>query len=291
MMIPLLALAVSLAAPSEFAQLRKTWGLQIADPARPGLWKARGRDSDPRVLVRVDTTAAGDILRSEWSAEKGVQEVDLPDDRFWVILDGFAQGREWIETDPDALPAKVFLTPVTELAQGFRCTACRPSLVAATWSPHGGTRLLVGRSTAPQGTPRLALSETVSEEGILSLVSQQGLSIETKNPCREGKGFCALDLAGPKGERWRLSRRDGSSPWRLAEATFPGNAWWNPEWDWDSPPDRVSARIPLGTRKLAQRRNRCRRRSPVAPDRTDPFPERRGMELPSHPRARHQRTP
>ena len=229
----LLALAATLALSSDFAQLRKSWGLQPADPSRPGLWKTRG-GSSPAILVRADTTSSGEVLRTEWSAENGLREVDIPEERFWAILDGFAKGQEWIETDPDALPATPFTPPSSQLAQGFRCPSCRPPLVAATWSPHGGTRLLVGRVKAPRKAPRLSVSESVTEDGLLSLASQQGLSLASKNPCREGVGSCTLELDGPKSEHWRFARTDAASPWKLAEASFVSNAWWNPEWDWDS---------------------------------------------------------
>jgi len=235
MILPLLLALSHLAAPDDFATLRRAWGLAPADVARPGLWKAKPRRGEAaEVLVRVDTTAKGAVLRSEWSAEAGKREVDLPEDRFWSILDGFSGGQEWLETDPDALPAGIFEPPASSLAQGFRCPTCSPVLVAATWSPHGGTRLLVGRSTLPKPPTRFQVQPKVTEEGILSLARQRSLGVEGRNPCKDGSGSCRLDLVGGTGERWRLSRRSGSAPWRLDEASFPASAWWNPDWSWDS---------------------------------------------------------
>lgn len=235
MILPLLLALSNLASPDDFATLRRTWGLVPADAARPGLWKAKSRRGETaEVLVRVDTTAKGVVVRSEWSAETAKREVDLPEDGFWSILDGFSGGQEWLETDPDALPSGVFEPPTSALAQGFRCPTCNPVLVAATWSPHGGTRLLVGRSTAPKPATRFQIQAKVTEEGILSLARQRSLGVEGRNPCKDGGGTCQLDLVGGAGERWRLSRRSGTASWRLDAASFPGSAWWNPEWSWDS---------------------------------------------------------
>lgn len=234
MTIASLLLAVAVSAQSEFASFRKTWGLQAADAARPGLWKAKGKPSDAALLVRVDTGKTGEILHWEWSAELGAREIDIPEDRFWSILDGLSLGEEWVETDPDALQAKALRAPAKELAQGFRCPNCRPGIVAATWKPQGGTRLLVARSQAPARAPRVQLSESVTEEGIQSLARQKGLEIDSRNPCKDGNGSCSMELVGAKGERWALSRAGSAQPWKLLEASFPGPPWWNPEWDWDS---------------------------------------------------------
>ena len=234
MILAFLAAGLVASPASEFSALSKVWGLRPADPARPGLWKAAGKASEPALLARIDTSVRGEVIRSEWSAEKGQQEVDLPEERFWSILDGFSQGEEWVETDPDALSDVSLGPPASSLAQGFRCAKCRPPLVAATWSPHGGTRLLVSRSGATARKPRLQVSESVTESGILSAARQRGLEVSSSNPCREGSGSCAIDLTGGKGERWSFARSSPSSPWRFVEASFPGSAWWNPEWDWDS---------------------------------------------------------
>lgn len=233
MIAPLLA-ALAISAQGEFAQLRKTWALQPADPARPGLWRAGARTGEPSLLLRVDTSASGEILHWEWSAEAGARETDIPEETFWSILDGLSRGHEWVETDPDALPSKRFRVPTAQLAQGFRCRSCSPALVAATWSPHGGTRLLISRSDAPRRAPSIDVTESVTEEGIRSLVRQRGLSLESSNPCKDGNGTCHLEVGGGKGERWSFDRSGSTQPWHLAEATFPGSPWWNPEWDWDS---------------------------------------------------------
>lgn len=234
MILSLLAAGLVASQASGFSALAKVWGLRPADPARPGLWKAAGKASEPSLLARIDTNSRGEVIRSEWSAEEGVQEVDLPEGRFWSILDGFSQGEEWVETDPDALGGVSFGPPAASLAQGFRCAKCKPPLAAATWSPHGGTRLLVSRSATTARKPRLQVSESVAESGILSAARQRGLEVAATNPCREGVGNCALELAGSKGERWSFSRSGPADPWRLVEASFPGAPWWNPEWDWDS---------------------------------------------------------
>jgi len=238
MIAAMAALAILVAGPQEARAFRKAWGLTPADPARPGLWKARPTKDEPglTVLVRLDTTAGGAWSRCEWSAESGRKESDLPEARFWSVLDGLSDNREWVETDPDALPEGVFATPRSELAQGFRCPACDPVLVAATWSPHGGTRLLVGRvgSDAPALPLRLDVSASIREDGLFSLARQKGFTVSGVNPCREGGGTCALEMSGGNGERWQLGRADGASAWHLRSASFPGTAWWNPEWDWDS---------------------------------------------------------
>lgn len=238
-MILSLVLAGLAAAPSArtegFPAIRRSWGLTIADPARPGLLKARplkGESVD--VLVRLDTTSSGGLRRTEWSAESRKREVDLPEDRFWAVLDGLSGGKEWIETDPDLLPEGVFEPTSSALAQGFRCVDCTPQLVAATWSPHGGTRLLVGAVAAPRAKARFAILEGATEEGIASMAAQRSLGVEGRNPCREGSGSCSFTLTGAKGERWMLSRLSGSDSWRLLEASYPGSSWWNPEWSWDS---------------------------------------------------------
>lgn len=230
-----LLVAAAIAAPqSEFAQLRRVWNLQPADPARPGLWRAKTKPGEPATFVRVDTGKRGELLRSEWSAESGTRDVDLPEETFWAILDGFSAGKDWIETDPDALGDTPFSVPRQQLAQGFRCSGCRDGLVAATWSPYGGTRLLVARSNKVRHPAKLALSPAVTESGIRSLASQQGLSIDAPNPCRDGGQSCSLELVGSRGERWRFARPSQNAPWRLLDASFTGNAWWNPDWDWDS---------------------------------------------------------
>lgn len=234
MTLTVLIAALAASATSEFAQTRKAWSLQPADHARPGLWRARGGANGATLLVRIDTTAVGEIVRWEWSAEIGPRETDLPEDAFWSILDGIAQGREWIETDPDALPSKSFTAPTAQLAQGFRCPSCRPPLVAATWSPHGGTRLLISRSESSRRAPTIDVAEFVTEDGIRSLLRQQGLSLESSNPCKGGDEACTLEAGGARGEHWVFSRDAKSRGWHLAEATFPGPPWWNPEWDWDS---------------------------------------------------------
>lgn len=237
MIAALLVAAIAAAGPQDARALRKIWGLKPADPGRPGLWKARSapEEAPVSVLVRLDTAADGTWSNCEWSAESGRRETDLPEARFWSILDGLSGDQEWVETDPDALPAGVFGTPNHRLAQGFRCPSCRPVLVAATWSPHGGTRLLVARTATAAPLPiRLDVSSSVREDGLFSLARQQGFATRSVNPCREGGGTCELELAGKAGESWVLGRADGQSPWRLRRASFPGSAWWNPEWDWDS---------------------------------------------------------
>ena len=235
-MIQFTLLVASLVASSDnLSKLRKSWNLVPADPSRPGLMLARGLHSGGiDLLARVDTTAAGELLRCEWSAESGKREVDLPDDKFWSILDGFSSGKEWVETDPDALPDGVFEPPKSKLAQGFRCPACTPALVATTWSPFGATRLLVARALTPKAPPRLDVSPGVTEEGILSLARQRGFGVDGRNPCREGAGSCSLGLTGLAGEYWRFGRSSGSSSWVLERAGFSGSPWWNPDWSWDS---------------------------------------------------------
>jgi hypothetical protein len=236
--ITALVWAAILAAGAQDARaFRKSWGLTPADPGRPGLWKARpAADEAPlTVLVRLDTALDGSWSRCEWSAESGRREADLPESRFWSVLDGLSGSREWVETDPDALPDGVLGTPRADLAQGFRCPTCQPVLVAATWSPHGGTRLLVARSPiAPSKQVRLDIGPGIREDGLFSLARQKGFATKMANPCREGGGTCGLELSGPAGETWILGRVDGTSPWHLRTASFPGSAWWNPEWDWDS---------------------------------------------------------
>lgn len=234
-----LLLAGLLSAPGStadgFRAIHRSWGLVPADPARPGLSKARAaRGESVDVLVRLDTTAQGGLRRCEWSAESRRREVDLPEERFWSVLDALSGGKEWIETDPDLLPAGVFEPPPSSLAQGFRCVDCKPQLVAATWSPHGGTRLLVGAVAAPRPKVRFAILEGASEEGIASMANQRSMGVEARNPCRDGGGSCSLTLTGSKGEKWLLSRASGADSWRLVEASFPGTSWWNPEWSWDS---------------------------------------------------------
>lgn len=227
-------LAASLLGSSEFSQFRKTWALQPADPARPGLWRARGSTPGSSLHVRVDTAAGGELLRLEWSAESGVRETDIPEEAFWSILDGLSQGREWVETDPDALPSGAIPLPAARIAQGFRCPSCQPPLVAATWNPHGGTRLLIARTDRAKRPPSLDVTESVSEDGIRSLARQQALGVESSNPCKDGIGACSLDLSGSRGERWSFARGGSQQAWHLADASFPGPPWWNPEWDWDS---------------------------------------------------------
>lgn len=234
MILAVLLVGLTASPRGEFSSLARTWGLRPADPARPGLWKAAGKTGEPTLLARIDTNGQGEVLRSEWSAENAQREVDLPEARFWSILDGFSQGEEWVETDPDALGDISFGPPAASLAQGFRCARCKPPLVAATWSPHGGTRLLVSRNGATARKPRLQVSKSVTESGILSAARQRGLEVLATNPCREGSGNCALELTGGKGESWSFARSGPSGPWRLVEASFPGPPWWNPEWDWDS---------------------------------------------------------
>lgn len=237
-MLPIV-LAGLLCAPSAqadgFRAIKRSWGLVPADPARSGLLKARSlKGEGVDILVRLDTTVSGGLRRIEWSAETRKREVDLPEERFWAVLDGLSGGKEWIETDPDLLPEGVFETPAASLAQGFRCVDCKPQMVAATWSPHGGTRLLVGAVSAPRTKARFAILEGATEEGIASMANQRSLGVEGRNPCREGAGSCSFTLTGTKGERWMLSRLSGTEPWRLVEASYPGSAWWNPEWSWDS---------------------------------------------------------
>lgn len=218
-----------------FRSIQRSWGLTPADPARPGLLKARAAKGESvEVLVRLDTTAQGGLRRCEWSAESRKREVDLPEERFWAVLDALSGGKEWIETDPDLLPTGVFEPQASSLAQGFRCVECQPQLVAATWSPHGGTRLLVGTVAAPRTKVRFAILEGATEEGIASMANQRSLGVENRNPCRDGGGSCSLTLTGAKGERWTLARSSGNAAWRLEEASYPGAAWWNPEWSWDS---------------------------------------------------------
>ncbi|MCB9495558.1 MAG: hypothetical protein H6686_01545 [Fibrobacteria bacterium] len=225
-----------LAQATPASSIARAWKLTPADPARPGLFRAPATPTDEgaEILVRLDTARDGSLQSCEWSAEKDLRQTDLPETRFWSILDGLAGSGTWTEIDPDALPGKLFTPPRTSLAQGFRCDQCPAPLVAATWSPHGGTRLLVARAVPKSLPTRIGVDPNVTEDGILSMARQQKLSVEARNPCKNGKGLCSFELAGSRGERWSFTRPTANAPWSLASAGYPGEAWWNPAWDWDS---------------------------------------------------------
>ena len=222
--------------PSGMDGFRRDWEATPVRSPRKGVWDcARVRSGDFRVLAWADSARDGSVRALDWWAEAGARDADLPDDAFWAVLDGLSAGREWTESDPDAL-GPVLRGMEAPAAQGFLCRSCEPPLEAATWVSHGSTHLRVALrpGSAPSNGSQPGLSPGLTAEGIRSLAAQRGLSVLSANPCREGGGDCILELSGPKGQRWSFRRSSGNSPWSFLEGSWQNGPWWSAEWNWDS---------------------------------------------------------
>lgn len=237
-MIGLLAIAGTLLATADFtpqAQLQ-AWQLVPADSARPGLLCSRPL-SQGRVqtLARLDT--AGGVLQGiAWHAEQGVVRRDLPDEAFWAILDGTGTG-DWVEAEPGTLPTGLLARLESPPGQAFLCRSCEPVLAATTHVWNRTTSLTISRLEAAEhpAAERHGWSSDLSEFGLRSTAGQAGLLFAGANPCREGGGSCTLEFRdSASGARWKWTRSRGNETWLQLEASFPGNAWWSPQWDWDS---------------------------------------------------------
>jgi hypothetical protein len=222
--------------PVTMAEFRHDWALSPVSGSRRGVWEAGLLSADTaRILVRPDFLRGGSLGGMDWWAERAGRERDLPDDIFWSILDVVSAGAEWTESDPDALPPEFLATMEGKPAQGFLCRSCTPPLAAATWVSGGSTRLRIGRTMPPKGpSPQPGLASGVTAKGLRSLASDRGLGLESTTPCHEGKGECALEFSGPKGQRWTFRRASGGSPWSSVDATLQAGPWWSPQWNWDS---------------------------------------------------------
>jgi hypothetical protein len=215
--------------------LRKTWGLGPADPARPDLWECRKLSKGPqRLLMRADSSKDGTVKSVEWLAETGVQARDIDDESFWSILDATSGDAEWTEADPDGLPKSFLKTLDVPASQGFLCRSCKPRLVAATLPRHGATALRIAKLTEPAAPVSIGLVAGITDDGLRSLAAQQKLSIDVANPCLDKSGICTMEMSGEGGRKWTFRRRDGHSPWSRLEASYQAGAWWSSEWDWDS---------------------------------------------------------
>jgi hypothetical protein len=221
--------------PSNMDGFRRDWSLSPVGAPRKGVWDC-GKVSNSAVRVLAFADSAGGSVRSiDWWAESGARDLDLPDDAFWAVLDGLSSGKEWTESDPDALGASFRKGLDGPAAQGFLCRSCEPRLEAATWVSHGSTRLRVARmAVAAPKSSAPGLSAGLTGEGIRSMAAQKGLSVASSNPCRSGGGDCAIELSGPKGQRWTFRRASGAAPWTGLDASWQAGPWWSAEWNWDS---------------------------------------------------------
>lgn len=222
--------------PATMDGFRHEWGLTPARSPRLGVWDCRRlSDGTLRVLAFADSSSGRSLRSVDWWAESGARDVDLPDETFWAVLDGLSDGKEWTESDPEALDDAFRSGLEGPAAQGFLCRSCSLRLEAATWVSHGSTRLRVSRiAGASRHAAAAGLSRGLTDAGIRSLAGQRGLGVVSANPCREGGGDCVLELSGPKGQRWIFRRSGGDSSWNTMEASWPGGPWWSPEWSWDS---------------------------------------------------------
>lgn len=206
----LLAL-LSLAALSQAAEpWEKVCRPVPADSARPGLQEcSRLSNDDVRLLVRIKSDIRG-MRWSEWSAEKGLHAVHVPDETFWKILDGLAgpQG-EWLERDPSSIGKDSILFEA-QVGQSFECRNCPGDWLAGTWGPFGASRLLVVRRE-PTGTRRLPDTVALVPKGT---VSDAALLLKSSKPCRDKGGDCTEDRTGPGGARWHLERERSDEGWR-----------------------------------------------------------------------------
>jgi hypothetical protein len=215
-MIASLLLSLWTAAPLP-ASAREVGELSVcrgvpADSARPGLWDCRrlGKDS-LRVLARL---LDGGIL--EWSAERGLQAEDLPEEAFWKILDAFAgeQG-EWLEREPASMGKETARFPEA-LEQAFECRNCPQPLIAGT-AGKGATRLMIslraGDATAVSRT--LALRRFAQAD-------PRDFPVLASMPCRIKGGACQDVRLGPGGARWTFRRTRPDSDWESLRVEWQG---------------------------------------------------------------------
>ncbi len=229
------AFAASPGWPARTELLRKAWGLQLADPARPGLWESRKLSSgSERILASIDSFKDGRVQSVEWTAESGVHAKDIDDKEFWAILDGTSLEAEWTETDPDGLPKPFLRTLDVSPSQGFLCRSCKPRLVAATFTRHKATGLRIGLLAESFADLVVGLAPGITEDGLRSLAGQRKLTVDVANPCLDKNGICSMELSGEAGQKWIFRRRDGKAPWTRLEASYQAGIWWSPDWDWDS---------------------------------------------------------
>lgn len=190
-----------------------------ADSARPGLLECTRLSSAPtRILLRVKSDAAG-MLRSEWSAEKDLDAVHVPDETFWKILDELAgPGGEWIERDPSTLGSDS-LRFEARVGQSFECRSCPGDWLAGTWGPFGASRLLVVRRDAA-ASPKSSGLSLAPGAGI----STSALPLQSAQPCKTEPGNCLEMRTGPGGTLWTLERPSAKSGWTRLKVQWEAQA-------------------------------------------------------------------
>lgn len=179
-----------------------------ADSARPGLMECpRLKTSSTRILLHMERDARG-MRRSEWSAEKGLDAVHVPDETFWRILDELAgPGGEWVERDPSTLGTDS-LRFEARVGQSFECRNCPGDWLAGTWGPFGASRLLVVRRDVPAAPATRTLTLTPGAD-----ISTSALTLRSSQPCRNATGTCIETRTGPGNTSWTLERLDPKSGW------------------------------------------------------------------------------
>ena len=178
-----------------------------AGPARPELWECPrlGKDS-VHVFLRAETQKIGEIRYLEWSAERKLAPVHLPEETFWKILDHFAGDGEWAERDTKAIGRDTASFPAS-VGQLFECIRCPAPLIAGTWGPLGSARLVIARRTQASPTATALALQPVTYVSRLSLPSQ------SSKPCREKGGDCEEVRTGPGETRWTFQRSHPDSAW------------------------------------------------------------------------------
>jgi len=220
LILALLVLLSSGQFPSNLADVPQTAVCKgvPADPARPGLWECPrlGKDS-VRVLLRAESLPKGEVRFLEWSAERKLAPVHLPEETFWKILDHFAGDGEWAERDVKAIGKDTALFPAS-VGQLFECVRCPAPLIAGTWGPRGSARLVMARRS--QASPVAAALALQS----VTYVSRLSLPPLTSKPCREKGGDCEEVRSGPGDARWTFRRTHPDSAWETVRIEWQAGA-------------------------------------------------------------------